>query len=112
MSQAVDAITVSPALPASPRVLAQSVGSGFVPCIYESGRIKRIPPKSQSDTRSGSVLCRAASVFQSAPHQRGTQATGLRLCPLVGRGRRVDEPQAETIPYPDQSRPHWIRRMG
>jgi hypothetical protein len=48
MSQAIDAITASPALPATPRVLAQSVGSGFVPCIYLAGRIERLPRKATS----------------------------------------------------------------
>jgi hypothetical protein len=48
MSQAIDAIAMSPALPASPRVLAQSVGSGFVPCIYENGHIKRLLRKAKS----------------------------------------------------------------
>jgi hypothetical protein len=48
MSQAIDSLIASPTLPASPRVLAQSCGTGFVPCIYENGRIKRLPRKAKS----------------------------------------------------------------
>ena len=48
MSQAVDSHTTSLSLPATPRVLAQSVGSGFVPCIYEDGRINRLVRKAKT----------------------------------------------------------------
>jgi hypothetical protein len=44
MFEAPPAIAMSPALPATPRVLAQSVGSGFVPVIYHPGnRLERLP---------------------------------------------------------------------
>jgi uncharacterized protein YjiS (DUF1127 family) len=48
MSQAIDALTTSLPLPATPRVLAQSVGSGYVPCIYDAGQIKRLPRKAKT----------------------------------------------------------------
>jgi hypothetical protein len=35
-------------LPASPRVLAQSVGTGFVPCIYCGGTVQRLVRKAKS----------------------------------------------------------------
>jgi hypothetical protein len=38
MSQAIEFPIPSPALPASPRPLAQSIGSGFVPVIYHPER--------------------------------------------------------------------------
>jgi hypothetical protein len=47
MSEAINALTTSPSLPATPRVLAQSVGTGFVPCVYENGQIKRLPRKAK-----------------------------------------------------------------
>jgi hypothetical protein len=48
MFEATPAIAMSPALPATPRVLAQAVGSGYVPCVYEDGRINRLPRKAKS----------------------------------------------------------------
>jgi hypothetical protein len=52
MTQAakLDSLDLSAALPlpASPRVLAQSVGSGFVPCIYTAGRIERLVRKAKT----------------------------------------------------------------
>jgi hypothetical protein len=38
MVQATDSLIPSPSLPASPRPLAQSIGSGFMPVIYHPER--------------------------------------------------------------------------
>ncbi len=48
MSQAINGLTTSLPLPQTPRVLAQSCGTGFVPCIYENGHIKRLIRKAKS----------------------------------------------------------------
>lgn len=48
MIQAESAFTAPLSLPASPRPLCQSSGSGFVPCLYENGRIRRFPRKTRS----------------------------------------------------------------
>ena len=48
MTETQHAFTAPITLPATPRVLAQSVGSGYVPCIYEAGGIKRLIRKAKS----------------------------------------------------------------
>jgi uncharacterized protein YjiS (DUF1127 family) len=48
MIKADEGLTAPLSLPATPRVLAQSVGSGFVPCVYEDGRIERLVRKAKA----------------------------------------------------------------
>jgi hypothetical protein len=48
MLQADSCLTTPCALPATPRVLAQSVGTGFVPCIYRDGRVERLIRKAKT----------------------------------------------------------------
>jgi hypothetical protein len=48
MNQANTAFTTPLPLPATPKVLAQSVGTAFVPCVYENGRIRRLPRKAKT----------------------------------------------------------------
>jgi hypothetical protein len=115
LSQATDSLSPSPALPASPRAIAQSVGSGFMPVIYrpdgktEAQRFERLPHKTKLTPEAALRHAERVIYFSQLRTNEAKRRFAATSDPWWVGGARLHEPQADGCSSAGQPGSHCVR---